>query len=156
MNSFYLKSSSNSWFHMVRNTCLQYNLPHLLSILSSPLSKDSWKKLYKKHIINYWEIVLRDEASKLTSLEFFKPKFMSLMTPHPVFATAGSSPYEVCKAHAQALFLSGRYRTELLCKHWSENSGGFCRMPSCKGQNLVEDVLFSTIVAHLCQSAETS
>ena len=86
-----------------------------------------------------WEQKLRDEASPLPSLRFFKPSFMSLKTPHPIFLSAGSSPYEVIKAGVQALFLSGRYRTELLCKYWSQNQHGYCLGPSCTGKELVEN-----------------
>ena len=119
---------------------LLYQLPHPLTVLTSSKSKEAWKKLFKKHVLNYWEIVLRDEASNLKSLKYFKPQFMSLVAPHPVFITAGSSPYEVIKAQVQALFLSGRYRTELMCRFWSENPGGYCQMPSCQNLNKQEDI----------------
>ena len=49
-------------------------------------------------------------------------------------------PYEVAKARVQALLLSGRYRTELLCRHWSSNSEGFCLLPSCLGLGVKEDL----------------
>ena len=64
---------------------------------------------------------------------------MSLCKPHPIIRTAGSSPYEVTKAGIQALFLSGRYRTETLCSHWSSNPGGYCLCPSCTDKHIPED-----------------
>jgi hypothetical protein len=94
----------------------------------------------KKYILNYWEKKLRDDAAPLLSLKYFKPNYMSLTKPHPLYVTAGSSPYEVTKACVQGLFLSGRYRTELLCSNWSSNNGGFCLCPSCEGQEVEEDV----------------
>ena len=27
--------------------------------------------------------------------------------------------------------VSGRYRSETLCRYWSDNKGGFCRAPTC-------------------------
>ena len=33
------KLSSKSWFWLIREICLQYELPHPLSILNNPLSK---------------------------------------------------------------------------------------------------------------------
>ena len=121
--------------------CLQYQLPHPLALLASPaqFSKEAFKKLAKKHVTNYWEQKLRDEASPLPSLRFFKPNFMSLATPHPIFLSAGSSPYEVVKAGVQALFLSGRYRTESLCRYWSRNPHGYCLAPTCAGKEIIED-----------------
>ena len=79
------------------------------------------------------------EASNLSSLKYFKPQFMSLSRPHHIFLSAGSSPYEVVKEGVQATFLSGRYKTERLCRHWSENKEGLCMLPSCLGKNLLED-----------------
>ena len=39
----------------------------------------------------------------------------------------------------QALFVSGRYRTERLSRHWSSNPEGYCQCPSCLGHHVVED-----------------
>ena len=54
--------------------------------------------------------------------------------------TAGSSPYEVTKAFVHGLFLSGQYRTELLCSNWSPNTDGLCLCPSGVGQQAEENV----------------
>ena len=47
VNALNTKPSSNSWFHLVRNVCLQNQLPHPLSILSSPqnISEEACYKL---------------------------------------------------------------------------------------------------------------
>ena len=108
-----------------------YNLPHPLELLNSPISKLAFKKLVKTHVIDYWEQKLRSEADLLPSLVYFKPQFMSLTAPHPIWQTAGSNPYEVSKAIVQARMLSGRYRTELLCRHWSSNRPGWCLSGTC-------------------------
>ena len=36
--------------------------------------------------------------------------------------------------------LSGRYRTEALCRFWSANPGGYCLLNSCRDSNIKEDV----------------
>ena len=82
----------------------------------------------------FWEKKLCLEATHLSSLSYFKPDFYSLSSPHPLWTTAGSSPYEIQKATVQARMLSGRYRTEKLRRHWSSNSEGFCLLPSCSEQ----------------------
>ena len=135
------RHQNSSWFHQVRNLCLKYLLSHPLNLLSptSPHSREAFKSLVKKHVLNYWETNLREEASNLKSLRFFKPEFLSLAKPHPIFISAGSSSYEVSKATVQALFLSGRYRTEKLSRHWSTNPEGYCQCPSCLGNQIVED-----------------
>ena len=43
---------------------------------------------------------------------------------------AGSSPTQVSMSSVQSLMLSGRYRTEGLCSHWSSNPNGYCRSSS--------------------------
>ena len=65
---------------------------------------------------------------------------MSLMKPHPLWLTAGSSSYEVIKATIQAKMLSGRYRTEMFCSHWSQNKTGICLLSSCNGKEVPEDL----------------
>ena len=136
----YSSKGSWSWFHQVRDVCLKYQIPHPLNFLTSPISKEAFKNLVKKQVLRFWELKLREEASPLLSLAFFKPQFMSLSKPHPLFTTAGSSPYEVTKSGVQALFLSGRYRTELLSRYWSSNPEGFCLCPSCDGHQVKEDI----------------
>ena len=131
--------TKSSWFHQIRNWCLLYALPHPISILQSPPPKEVFKQLVKKKVISYWEVRLREESCLLSSLTYFRPDYMSLCKPHPLWRTAGSSPAKVTKATVQALLLSGRYRTEGLMKHWSSNKSGFCLL-SRKCNNSVEDI----------------
>ena len=147
------KPSTNSWFHQIRNICMQYCLPHPLQLLDYPPTKDQFKILVKKRVLDFWESKLRAAAlpEKLPSLKYFHPNFMSLCKPHPLWTTAGSSPYEVNKACIQARMLSGRFRTEQLCRHWSKNKNGYCLAPKCK--EVVEDIEH---IRTICKSLETS
>ena len=135
-NAITSKVKSLSWFQQLKDVCLLYQLPHPLTFLTSPLTKEKYKKFAK----NFWEIKVRQEASSLSSLKYFKSQFMSLVRPHHLLTMAGSSPYEVTKAGIQATLLSGRYRTEMLCRHWSSNPEGFCLTPSCNGRHILEDI----------------
>ena len=125
------KPSCKSWYLQIQDLCQMYHLPHPLIIIGSPPSKFAFKRLVKSHVIDYWERKLREEAAPETSLIFFKPHFMSLHSPHPLWLTAGSNPYEENKTTVQARMLSGRYRTEALCSHWSSNTEGLCLLTSC-------------------------
>ena len=70
--------------------------------------------------------------------EFFKPVFMSLSLPHPIWRSAHKNPHEVSKAIQQARFTSGRYRSAHLSRHWDrKNPEGFCLSDNCKG--IIED-----------------
>ena len=126
--------TSKSWFLALRQLCHQYSLPDPLLVLQSPLSKYQWKNLCKSKVIDWWEQKLRAEADLLPSLQHFKPSFMSLSTPHPIWTSAGS-PYEVGKAVVAARMLSGRYRTDYLARHWNKtNPDGLCRLPGCSNE----------------------
>ena len=134
------KPSSRSWFIQIRDLCLMYGLPHPATILEHPSSKSTFKTMVKKKVISFWETKLRQEAEPLDSLTYFKPQFMSLTAPHPLWLTAGSSSYEVAKATVQANMLSGRYRTERLCRFWSQNRKGICLVPTCSDLERTEDL----------------
>ena len=123
--------TSRSWFSQIREICLLYGFPHPLQLLEKPLSKIAFKKLARSHIVDFWEKKLREECSPLTSLSYFKPAYHSLLHPHPMLLTAGPNPYEVAKSVVQCRMLSGRYRTELLSRHWSNNKHGFCLSTTC-------------------------
>jgi hypothetical protein len=137
-------TSSHSWFNQIRDICLKYGLPHPLKFLESPPTKQRFKTLVKKSVVDYWEKKLRAEAAPMDSLVYFHPKYMSLSSPHPLWTTAGSSPTQVSMASVQSLMLSGRYRTEGLCSHWSSNPNGYCR--SSSSCNTFEDI--SHILQH--------
>ena len=137
------KSSSKSWFLLVRDICMMYGLPHPLVILKQKPSKESFKKLVKAKVVSYWENRLRGESNLLPSLKYFHPEFMNLTKPHPIWSTAGSNPYEISKAIQQARFLSGRYRSADLTRHWSpHNREGYCALPTCfKQSETIEHIL---------------
>ena len=122
----------HSWFTQVDQLCQQYSLPPAVTLLTSPCSKTSFKTSTKAAVMNFWEEKFRDQAAKLSSLKYFKPNYYSLASPHPIWLTAGSNPYEVEKAVIQARMLSGRYRCEKLSRHWSAtNTQGYCDLSPC-------------------------
>ena len=127
------KFSASSWFFKIRELTLLYGLPSPISMLQSPPSKTQFKNIIRSKITDYWEVKLRSEASALLSLRYFNPNYMSLNRPHPLWLTCTSNPYEIHKAVIQARMLSGRYQTEDLSKHWTDNKAGVCQLPGCSG-----------------------
>ena len=122
---------TKSWFGKIRELCLLYELSHPLMLLENPPKKETFKNLVKKRIVKYWEEILTMEAQQLPSLCFFNPRVHSLTRPHPIWLAAGSSGYGVNKATILARMISGRYRTEKLCRFWTENKNGYCLATSC-------------------------
>ena len=108
-------------------------------MLSSPATKEAFKKQVKAKVIDFWETKLRNETEFLPSLSYFHPQFMSLFKTHRLWTTAGPKPYEVSKARIQSLFLGSQYRCGQLTKHWSaSNPMGLCSFSPCTKYNIVE------------------
>ena len=133
--------TSKSWFTNIRDICLQYGMPHPLNLLHSPLPREAFKKLARSMVTDYWEQKLREEASHLSSLSYFKPVYHSLSSPHPILWTPGSNPHEVSKAVVQLRMLSGRYRTAMVTRHWSPSRRGICPVPGCTDFETIEHLL---------------
>ena len=134
------KTTCYSWFQQIRNICIQYQLPHPLTILENPPSKGVFKKLCKLKVVEYWRKEFQLKAAKLDSLKYFKPAFLSLTSPHPIFTSLKGNPYENQKAKIQSRFISGRYRTERLCRFWSSNKAGICLLESCRSLRISEEL----------------
>ena len=108
-------------------------------LLKNPPTKHFFNKLVKSRILDYWEKDLRSVAVSKSSLEYFKPSFMSLATPHPMFTTCSSNSFETNKSTCQASFISGRYKTDYLARHWvKENPSGYCVL--CPGLMKVDSL----------------
>ena len=119
--------SDKNWYANVRDLCFQYNLPHPLVLLSQPQSKESFKRLIKSQVTDFWQSKLRAHAASLPSLRYFKPQFMSLSSPHQMWSTATDS-YSVNKTVTVARMLSGRYRCGSLLRHFSKSVSGTCEL----------------------------
>ena len=118
---------------------LMYQLLHPLTLLANPPQKETFKKLVKAKVIDYWEQLLRAEASYLPSLTYFKPQYCSLTKPHKLWTFCGGNPYEVSKARIQLLFLASQYTSGHLTRHWSkDNPSGYCSFPPCNQNQIVE------------------
>ena len=146
------KPAANSWFQQIRELCIQYQLPHPISLLEYPPSKTYFKKLCKMKVNEYWHAKFTQE-SMLPSLRFLHPNFLSLTKTHPIWSSLNGNPYQTMKAKTQARFLSGRFRTESLCRFWSDNKEGVCLLDSCRGLYLKEDL--DHILLHCAGLTET-
>ena len=126
-----LPSSSKSWFHQVKDLCCQYSPPHPLLLLENPVDKESFKLLVKQRVTEHWKEVLSLECFSLSSLKLFDPLTASLQKPHPIWTTSAGNSYECSKSTILARMVSGRYRTEMLCRFWSSNRKGHCLLDTC-------------------------
>ena len=148
------KPSTKSWFLQIKDLCLQYSLPHPLSLLDNPPPKEPYKKMVKTRVTEYWEFQLHYEASKLDSLKYLNTSHLSLQFPHPLWTSCAANPFEVSKAVIQARMLSGRYRSDHLARHWTSNRMGYCQLPQCIGKNMpgtLEHILVSCPSLSVCR-----
>ena len=119
--------SNKNWFAEIRTLCFQYNLPHPLTLLSDQPKKDQFKKLIKNNITDFWQMKLRAHSATLSSLKYFKPDFMSLNRPHPMWSTASNS-YQINKCIVVSRMLSGRFRCGSLLRHFTPSCSGLCEL----------------------------
>ena len=127
----YLPPTSKYWFHQVKDLCHQYSLPHPLVLLEKPLLKEKFKQLVKLKVTEFWQETLATECLSLTSLRFFNPLKASLTKPHPLWTSSAGNSFECSKSTILAKMVSGRYRTEMLCRFWTANKGGYCMLDTC-------------------------
>ena len=139
--------NSSSWFVQIQHLCSLYNLPCPLSLLSHPPSKSAFKSLIRKQILDHWQQKFRSDSLDKPSLMYFKPQFMSLLRPHPLWTTSKSNSFETNKSIVVARLLSGRYRSDWHARHWNlSNKNGFCLL--CPGKNIpgtIEHLLVSCV-----------
>ena len=120
------RDSTISWFTNIKKLCYQYCLPHPLQLLKQPPVMTTFKNTVKLKVTDFWRRKLIIDAAPLDSLLYLNTNFMSLQTPHPLWTSCSSNPYEVQKAVVQSRMLSGRYRDDRLARHFSPNSTGEC------------------------------
>ena len=126
--------SAKSWFQQIRDLCLKYSLPHPLHLLENPPSRSVLKSRVKSSVTDYWEKLLTAEATELKSLSYLKPSQYNLKQPSLLWQAACGNSFECAKSLIIAKMISGRYRSEDLCKHWSSsNKLGLCLAPTCSG-----------------------
>ena len=124
------RPSAQSWFQQIRNLCLLYQFPHPITLLQDPLTKITFDSLFKSSVINHWELKMHEEVASLESALYFKPEFMSLTRPYPIWTSCGAHPFECHKAVTTSCMLSGRYLTVWLQRHWTNEKAGYCLLPA--------------------------
>ena len=126
------QNSAKSWFQQVNYLCTMYELTSPLDLLDNPPNKKQFKSTIKKSIAAYWHQVLSNEIKKLKSLKYFKPELYSLTKPHYMWTTTASNVFESSKSTVLARMASGRFRTDMMTRYWSQNKSGYCRLPTCR------------------------
>ena len=133
-------TSSRNWFSDIKSICYTYHLPHPLTLLKEPPNKDIWKNICKAHVTDFWQNKLREQSKQLKSLEFFKPQFMSLCKPHPMWSFATTS-YKVNKCVTVSRMLSGRFHCGNLLRHMYPSVSGVCELCGKECEDLLHIVL---------------
>ena len=133
--------SSKSWFFHIRHLSQKYGFPHPLLLLQKPPTKSVFKNLIKSKVYDFWETKLCLSSLSLSSLKYFHPNFMSLSFTHPLWTTCEGNSFEISKAIIQGKLLSGRYRTDKLLGHFSNNNTGVCSMCDLGCEGSIEHLL---------------
>ena len=130
---------SKSWFLQIRALCQQYGLSDPLFLLKNPSSKSHFKEQCRLKVLEYWHKKLSSDVVALPSLRYFNPACLSLLRPHHIWTSLDGNPCQTKAAIIQALFLSGRYRTEKMRRFWSQNKLGYCLLEPRSNLKMVEN-----------------
>ena len=137
------KQSNKNWFSEIRSLCFTYNLPHPLLLLRYPPSKEDFKYCVKTNITDFWQSKLCQHSKELEekSLKYFKPNFMSLSKPHPLYAHAVTS-YQANKCVTVARLISGRFRSGSLLRHFfPDKISGICELCALELEDIPHIIL---------------
>ena len=102
------KGGSRSWVLQTQATLRKYGLDHIISIMHEPPSKEAWKEKIHKAIATFWSKKIQEEASEYSSLRFL-PHSFNPNSPHTVWESTTTDPYDVRRATIKARILSGSY-----------------------------------------------
>ena len=79
-----------------------------------------------------WSLAAECSSPTMSSLRYFDPFKASLLHPHPMWTSAAGNSFECSKSTVLARMVSGRYRTEMMCRFWSNNRSGHCLADTCQ------------------------
>ena len=89
---------------------------------------------------DYWRRKLVFDAKKLQSFRYIDVRLLSFSSPYPIWRSLDGNKYQTEAALVQAVLLSGRYRTERLCRFWTSNKQGFCLICLKFNREEIEDL----------------
>jgi hypothetical protein len=122
-------SDSRTFLTTVKALLLLYDLPSAYTLLSSPPTKERWKRSVKKQTSQMTFTHLRQEAARKVSLKFLNINICKPGALHPVWNTVQESPQDILRACTKVRMLTGQYRLQHVV---SKQSGGSSVCQLCK------------------------
>ena len=151
------KTNSQSWFMRVNKVANLYGLPNSFTILNEPpWDKESWKRVVKRAIADFYEDNWREKLSSLSTLNMINPKAIKFGIPHPCWQTSGYSSQSVKKAISKVRFLTDTlmtgekinqmYGTSAKCNCGYALEHRFHILLDCNSYQDLRELCFTTIV----------
>ena len=121
--------SSKSWLTNIKEILHKYELPSVYSLLQNTPTKSEWKLDVKKAITKKCTKVLLEQMSNQSTTKYINTEACSLVKPHHVWTTAGTSIRKISRANVKVKILTGTYNLQgkrMKFKNSKEN--GFCKL----------------------------
>ncbi len=117
---------SHSWFAQTTSILVSYGLPVVADLLDLDYSKDQWKRLLYKTIMDHWHCGLVEEAVNKTTLD----KMDLPMCPqiHQCWKSSKCSSRDTRKATVKGWFVCGIYNTADRLAHNGIESDASCKL----------------------------
>ena len=118
--------SSASWTTHVRKLLSRYSLPSAYEIMARPPSKLQWKKCVKRALEDFWTEKLRSDAAEQSSMRYLNLKVCVVGSPHHVWSSCGSQPFDSHRAAVKAKLLVGKYPLQTIVSRFSPSKDATC------------------------------
>lgn len=139
-------SDSNSWIIHIKKILdkFELNSAHSL-ILNPPPSKDSWKKLVKGTVNEYYLKRLIEEALPQSSGRYLLFYNCHLSMTHNLWKSVNPSSRDVTRAMVKAKLLTATYNLQCRRQYFGKGASGLC--PMCKSGVETRDHFIATCSA---------
>jgi hypothetical protein len=101
--------SSSSWVLTVTKILDKYSLPNTLSLLETRPSKEHWRQMVRRSVVDFWTRKLVKDAKSQTSLKFLNVESLHVGKTHQLWETVSSEMRDVTRAMVKAKLLTGTY-----------------------------------------------
>ena len=102
-------SSSKSWFIMLQETLLRYNLPSAHVLLENPPEKKSWKTEVKCKINKFWELEIKNQAKLKSTMKYLNLESFTAGKVHKLWSSAKYNSHGVQTTFVHVKMSVGTY-----------------------------------------------
>ncbi len=130
---------SKSWISHIKPILRKYSLPFIPDLLETEFSKQQWKEMVKKAILEVATKTIKEDAEDMSTLQYLNHTF-SLNKCHDVVSHI-KNPREVRRACIKTQMLTGTYSLQTRRVKFRQSNDGTCQLCHEEDEDLVHCLL---------------